>query len=103
MKARIVNINFIVKDKIIKCIITFWDPYWNNVTRIVKGVAKCNPNDTFDAIKGSRIAEGRAKKAMFDKLHYSAQQLSYKISEELGNRRYQSRREVEHLNKLIHE
>ena len=103
MKAKIINTKCEGKGLIFRYTIEFLDPYCNNVKRRVVGVAKCNPNDTFDAIKGSRIAESRAKKAMFDKLHRSVGYLAYKLAEELGNRRHQSKREIEHLHKLIYE
>lgn len=101
MKARIGNISFIVKDKIVKCIITFEDPYCNNVKRIVKGVAKCNPDDTFDEILGRRIAEGRAKRAMFQKLDKSASNMSYLLSEESVKQISRAYRETEHIQELL--
>lgn len=103
MKAKIINTKCEGKGLTFRYTIEFIDPYCNNVKRRVVGVAKCNPNDTFDAVKGARIAESRAKKAMFDKLHRSAEYLCYIIYVELFNRRHQSGREREHLHKLIHE
>ena len=97
MKARIGNINFIVKDKIVKCIITFEDPYWNNVKRIVKGVAKCNPDDTFDETLGRRIAEGRAKRAMFQKLDESAWNLKTNLENEMWIQHNRAKRETEQI------
>lgn len=101
MKARIVNINFIVKDKIVKCTITFWDPYCHNVKRIVKGVAKCNPDDTFDETLGRRIAEGRAKRAMFQKLDESAYRAACKNEEESVIQAHRAKRETEHIQELL--
>ena len=43
-----------------KCIIRWINPITGNIQRSV-GVAKCNPNDKNDIIKGQRIAESRAK------------------------------------------
>lgn len=101
MKARIGNINFIVKDKIIKCIITFNDPYCNNVKRIVTGVAKCNPDDTFDETLGRRIAEGRAKRAMFQRLDRSAYNLSRELDEESLKQARRTNRETQHIQELL--
>lgn len=103
MKAKIINTKCEHTDLTFRYTIEFIDPYCNNVKRRVVGVAKCNPNDAFDGTKGARIAESRAKKAMFDKLHNSLEHQAYRIAIELGNRRHQSGREREHLNKLIHE
>lgn len=101
MKARIGNINFIVKDKIIKCIITFNDPYCNNVKRIVKGVAKCSPDDTFDETLGRRIAEGRAKRAMFQRLDDSAWNLKTNLEHEMWIQHKRSKRETKHIQELL--
>ena len=101
MKARIGNINFIVKDKITKCIITFEDPYCNNLKRVVTGVAKCNPNDPFDETLGRRIAEGRAKRAMFQTLNKSAYNLSCKLEEESFIQGRRSIRETTHIQELL--
>lgn len=101
MKARIGNINFIVKNKIIKCIITFEDPYCGNVKRIVKGVAKCNPDDKFDITLGKRIAEGRAKRAMFQKLDASAYNTSYLLTEESLKQARRAVRETKHIQELL--
>lgn len=101
MKARIDNINFIVKDKIIKCIITFEDPYCNNVKRIVKGVAKCNPDDIFDETLGQRIAEGRAKRAMFQKLSNSAWFKSNILAIESDIQTRRDKRETKHIQELL--
>lgn len=38
---------------------------------VVEGVAKCNPEDTFDEVLGKRIAESRAK-AKFGKVLYNS-------------------------------
>lgn len=37
----------------------------HNRVKIVKGVAKCSPNDTFDETIGKRIAESKAKISLF--------------------------------------
>lgn len=101
MKARIGNINFIVKDKIVKCIITFNDPYCGNVKRIVKGVSKCNPDDTFDETLGRRIAEGRAKRAMFQRLDESAYRTAYYLERQSDIQARRAKRETEHIQELL--
>ena len=101
MKARIGNINFIVKDRIVICIITFNDPYWNNVKRIVTGVAKCNPDDTFDETLGRRIAEGRAKRAMFQRLDESAYRAANYLEIESDIQRRRAIRETKHIQELL--
>ena len=101
MKARIGNINFVLKDRVVKCLITFEDPYCNNVKRVVTGVAKCNPDDNFDATLGRRIAEGRAKRAMFQKLTHSAANLKFKIEDEQHMQAYRAIRETQHIQELL--
>ena len=101
MKARIGGINFVLKDRIVKCIITFEDPYCNNVKRVVTGVAKCNPNDTFDETLGRRIAEGRAKRAMFQKLDDSAWNMSKLLAIECDKQVRRARRETNHIQELL--
>ena len=104
MKAKILNIEFGIRFGVPKstvCRITFNDPYCNNVKRIVKGVAKCNPDDTFDETLGRRIAEGRAKRAMFQKLDESAYNMSYLLSEESLKQAKRARRETQHIQELL--
>ena len=103
MKAKIISIIFALsstKRKTI-CIITFNDPYWNNVKRVVKGVAKCNPYDTFDETLGRRIAEGRAKRAMFQKLYISARNLRFKIENEQYIQGQRAIKETQHIQELL--
>lgn len=101
MKAKIGNINFIVKNRIVICIITFNDPYWNNVKRIVTGVAKCSPDDTFDETLGRRIAEGRAKRAMFQRLDESAYRAANYLEIESDIQARRARRETKHIQELL--
>ena len=101
MKARIILIQFQTRKNYIKCTITFNDPYCNNVKRIVKGVAKCNPDDTFDETLGQRIAEGRAKRAMFLKLSDSAYDLQRLLSEETYKNYKRVERETKHIQELL--
>lgn len=122
MKAIIVKINFTIDNLKTICEINFCDPYANNVIRIVTGEANCSPDDTYDEIKGKRIAEGRAKEEMFRTLSNSAHNLMInKVSEfdilrgtfmltkdvislcrdiDINNQRV--RREKHHLYKLIY-
>lgn len=112
MKAKILEIRFrqvataiqpdpeAEKQKFI-CTIKFIDPYCNNVKRIVKGVAKCNPDDTFDETLGRRIAEGRAKRAMFQKLDASASEMAYLLTEESLKQARRGYRETEHIQELL--
>ena len=69
--------------------------------RIVKGVAKCNHNDTFDKTLGQRIAEGRAKRAMFQKLEESAWNKSYELKRESDIQAHRARRETKHIQELL--
>ena len=104
MKAKIISIKFgsrFDEPKTTICWITFNDPYCNNVKRIVKGVAKCNPNDTFDETLGRRIAEGRAKRAMFQKLDESAYRAACKNQEESIIQAKRARRETKHIQELL--
>lgn len=70
-------------NKTVVCIIN-WDmqpekspiPFWvfteakcNNAltTNTSVGISKCHPDDTFDVVKGKRIAESKAKAKMYKK------------------------------------
>lgn len=122
MKARIIKINFTIDNLKTICEITFCDPYCNYMTRIVTGEANCCPDDTYDEIKGKRIAEGRAKEEMFRTLSNSAHNLMIsKVSEfdilkgtfmltkdvmslcrDIDINNYRVKRENKHLHKLIY-
>ena len=101
MKARIGGINFVLKNRIVKCIITFEDPYCNNVKRVVTGVAKCNPDDKFDATLGKRIAEGRAKRAMFQRLEESAYRAANYLEIQSDIQARRAKRETKHIQELL--
>lgn len=101
MKARIILIQFQIRKNYTKCIITFNDPYCGNMKRIVKGVAKCNPDDTFDETLGQRIAEDRAKRAMFQRLDRSAYNLSRELDEESLKQARRTNRETQHIQELL--
>lgn len=73
----------------------------------VKGVAKCNPNDTYDETLGKRIAFSRAFITGHKKFHHIIfmcyKALSNKIVEMLQNGDTETKiiyREIHHLNKL---
>lgn len=122
MKARIIRINFTIDNLKTTCEINFCDPYDSNVTRTVTGVALCSPDDTYDEIKGQRIAEGRAKREMFKMLSNSAHNLMlskvtrvdvlrgvFMLSKDIMSlcrdidiNNYRARREEHHLYKLIY-
>ena len=75
----------------------------------VKGVAKCNPNDTYDETLGKRIAFSRAFITGHKKFHHIIfmcyKALSDKIVEMLQNSDAETEiiyREIKHLNKLTH-
>lgn len=75
---------------------------------IVVGTSKCHNEDTFDEIKGKRIAESRAKKDAYEKatlvwrevgIHYHN---LWAISTKLHNRCCIAKKiEKEHINKLL--
>lgn len=122
MKARIISINFNILNLCTICEIVFLDPYCDYMTRVVKGETICCPDDTYDEIKGRRIAEGRAKKEMFKTLSNSAHNLMIsKVSEfdtlkgtfmltkdvmslcrDIDINNYRAKRENKHLHKLIY-
>ncbi len=122
MKARITGIYFGTNDLKTICQINFCDPYDNNVIQSVTGEANCDPNDTYDLVKGQRIAEGRAKEEMFKTLSNSAHNLMLtKVAEvdilrgvfmlskdvmslcrDIDINNYRAKREKKHLYKLIY-
>jgi hypothetical protein len=74
----------------------------------VRGIAKCSPLDTFDEELGMKIAESRAKKAMFTKMCKMLNKVLTIIMEDaksvtstiIGNQLAISR-EKEHLKELL--
>ena len=101
MKAKIISINFIRIGQKTTCTIAFNDPYCNNVKRVVKGVAKCKPDDKLDTTLGRRIAEGRAKRTMFQKLDESAWNKSHELAIESDIQTRRARRETIHIQELL--
>lgn len=63
-KIRVLSIKYTSKYKKVTCTIQWLNKVTNCVQKS-KGVAKCNPDDTFDLVKGQRIAESRAKSNMW--------------------------------------
>lgn len=63
-KVKIDSIKYTNKDKKVTCIVKWYNPITNTYQKS-EGVAKCNPDDTFDLVKGQRIAESRAKSIMW--------------------------------------
>lgn len=103
------NIEYIVntKKKVVVCIIKA-----DILSILYKcvGIAKCSEEDTFDEIKGKRIAESRAKTRIYkeaEKLYRGNIKQIIKINTECINRiefcRYLYEKEKEHIHKLCEE
>lgn len=76
----------------------------------VVGVARCHPKDIFDTTVGERIAESRAKKALFKFLFNSYRNYYIKIKSKLKYINelylkcyYLADQETKHINKLIYD
>lgn len=74
----------------------------------VVGIAKCHSKDIFDATVGKRIAESRAKKALFKFLFNSYRNYYVKIKSKLkyinelySKCYYLADQETKHINKLV--
>ena len=74
----------------------------------VVGIARCNPKDIFNFTIGKRIAESRAKKALFKFLFNSYRNYYVKIKSKLkcinelySKCYYLADQEIKHINKLI--
>lgn len=61
------------EDFKIKCIIRWINPLTGNIQRSV-GVSRCNVDDTYNVIKGKRIAESRAKINMWKTFNKSLEE-----------------------------
>ena len=98
---------------VLECLVQTHDvPEWWGVhsspSFTVRGIAKCSPLDTFDEELGLKIAESRAKKAMFIKMHQMLNKVLADIMEDaksvtsaiIGNDLAASR-EKEHLKELL--
>lgn len=98
---------------VLECSVKTQDiPEWwgihNSPFFTVRGIAKCSPLDTFDEELGLKIAESRAKKAMFIKMHQMLNKVLASIMEDaedvtsaiVGNDLAASR-EKEHLKELL--
>ena len=74
----------------------------------VVGIAKCHSKDTFEHNTGKRIAESRAKKALFKSLYDAYNKYCTTINAELNSIdklsskcKYLVDQEIKHINKLI--
>ena len=74
----------------------------------VVGIARCHPKDRFEHNTGKRIAESRAKKALFKFLYDAYNKYWTTINAELNSIdklsskcRYLVDQEIKHINKLI--
>jgi len=79
------------------CIVRWINPITGNIQRSV-GVAKCNPNDKFDVVKGQRIAESRAKINMWKTYNSN---ISYILGFSVGRHINFINHEKQHLHDLI--
>lgn len=87
-KVKVINEKYVVdsKNRIVVCILTcnvpvdrindnlgiYTYPWKKQLPKVnglatfrVKGIAKCNPDDTFDEVLGKRIAQSRAKEKSY--------------------------------------
>lgn len=116
----ILNTKYKYADSRVMCVITYRIKpiIFNNVDITNKifdkkeyhvvGIAKCHPKDIFDATVGKRIAESRAKRALFKFLYYAYNKCWPIIYAELrsidrlsSKCYYLADQETKHLNKLI--
>lgn len=100
MKATIIDLHYTAKDNATKCIIRFRNPYTNCINKVT-GVTKKNPNDEHNTKLAFRIAEGRAKMQMFQRLRKSATDTINNLYESRVNLRNNERREKAHINELL--
>ena len=100
MKATILDLHYIGKGDITKCIITFRNPYTNCINKVT-GVTKKNPKDEHNTKLAFRIAEGRAKMQMFQRLRKSATDTINNLYESRVDIRHLEKREKEHINELL--
>ena len=100
MKATILDLHYAAKDNATKCIIRFRNPYTNCINKVT-GVTKKNPKDEYNTKLAFRIAEGRAKMQMFQRLRKSATDTINNLYENRVKFRNNERREKEHINELL--
>lgn len=63
-RVPIIKIDYLLTNKVTTCRITWRNPI-SRGNQVSTGVARCNPDDDFDVIKGERIAESRAKQNLY--------------------------------------
>lgn len=86
-----------IEGPITKCTIRWHNPI-NGNTQVSVGIARCNAMDEFDETIGFRIAEGRAKMAMFRTYRICAE----KAIEDIRVRYWNLfKHEAEHLQKIL--
>ena len=100
MKATILDLHYAAKDDATKCIIRFRNPYTNCINKVT-GVTKKNPKDEHNTKLAFRIAEGRAKMQMFQRLERSARKLINDLYSIRVDIRHLEKREKEHINELL--
>ena len=100
MKATILDLHYVSKGDITKCIISFRNPYTNCINKVT-GVTKKNPSDEHNTKLAIRIAEGRAKMLMFQRLRKSATDTINNLYESRFTFRNNERREKEHIKELL--
>lgn len=96
-KVKIDSIKYTNKDKKVTCIVKWYNPVTSCIQK-VKGVAKCNPDDTFNLVKGQRIAESRAKIVMWYKYLFALHKEGLKAVNKHDNL---IEKELNHLRNLI--
>lgn len=96
-KIKTDNIKYDNKGNKVTCTIKWYNPLTNTYQKS-KGVAKCNPNDIFDLIKGQRIAESRAKIVMWRKYKHILYKETLKAKGKFLKLVY---KELNHLEDLI--
>lgn len=71
LHINVINIRYeFLHNNKTKCIIWWKNPLTGNIQRS-EGISRCNPEDKYDEILGKRIAEARAKIAMWNSFSVS--------------------------------
>lgn len=84
-------------NKTIRCIIHWFNPANNNVQKSI-GISRCNASDDWDEIFGKRLAESRAKIALYKTYIKSIYDISQEVMSKHITFKYN---EVEHFEKLL--
>lgn len=99
-KATIIDLYYLEGVKITKCVIHYWNPYTNCINKVT-GVTKWNEDDKCNNTLACRIAEGRAKMMMFNRLCVSVRKKSKEMILHRDISFDRMKKEKEHLAKLI--